>query len=126
MSFSVPSKNAGTYDVQSVSITATPETGVLELGCIFGEGSQAQSCILTICRKENNNIIEPSCMNVHIDRNILTEMIKNLSSGLYTIIEVAEVERDGNVTILRIGGALQLYDLEIITPIPPSTNSGLK
>lgn len=66
-------------------------------------------------------------MNVHMDRNNLTEMLalKNLSSGLYTIIEVAEVERDGNMTILRIGGALQLYDVEIITPHPPTTYSGL-
>lgn len=59
----------------------------------------------------------------HFDR---LKRKKTLPSGLYTIIEVAEVERDGNVTILRIGGALQLYDLEIIISIPPSTNSGLK
>ena len=62
-------------------------------------------------------------MNIHIERNNLTEILalKNLSSGLYTIIEVVEVERDGNMTILRIGRALELYDVEIITPCPPTT-----
>ena len=42
-----------TYDVQSVSGTSRAIPGGLELDCTFAEGSQAQSCILTVCRLEN-------------------------------------------------------------------------
>ena len=105
-----------------MSSTVIPETNGLELSCTFAEGSQAQSCILTLCKKENY-IIEGSCLNIHVSRNVSIERISNLSPGLYTITEVAEVESDGNVTILRSEEALELFDVVIITH---STSPGLK
>ena len=61
-------------------------------------------------------------MNVHVSRNVSAERIMTLSPGLYTIAEVAEMESDGNITIIS-SGALELCDITII-PIYPSTNPG--
>ena len=60
-------------------------------------------------------------MNVHLSRNIIR--VVTLSPGFYTIAEVAEVESDGNVTIIRSEVALELFDI-VITPIHHSTNPG--
>ena len=112
----------GTYDVQSVNGSAI--AGGLKLSCTFADGSQAQSCILTVCKMENDIIVEGSCINTTITRDpqFLTSsgQLTNLQPGLYAISEVAEVESDGIVTVLRsTGEALQF----MITEPPPTTTS---
>ena len=98
--------------------------GGLELSCTFADGSQAQSCILTVCKMENDIIAEGSCMNTTITRDLqsLTSsgQVTNLQPGLYTISEVAEAESDDVVTILRSAG--QVLRLMITEP-PPTTTS---
>ena len=87
--------NVDTYDVQSVSGRAIP--GGLELDCTFAEGSQAQSCILTVRRLENG--IEEYCMNLTIVRE--NPQQSGQLTGVYTVKNVAEIESDGSVTLLR-------------------------
>ena len=113
----------GTHDVQSVNGSAI--AGGLKLSCTFADGSQVQSCILTVCKMENDIIVEGSCMNTTITRDPQSlkssGQVTNLQPGLYTISEVTEVENDGAVTILRpTGEALQF----MITELPPSTAPG--
>ena len=98
--------NTDTYDVQSVSGRALP--GGLELSCTFAEGSQAQSCILTICRIEN--AMEVSCMNATIGREDRQSGIQllGLQRGLYVLRKVAEVERDGQLTVHGIIDTIEL------------------
>ena len=104
-----------TYDVQSVSGRAIP--GGLELDCTCAEGSQAQSCILTVCRLEKG--MEEYCMNLTIIRENLQQsgQLTGLQPGLYTVKNVTEVECDGSVTLLRRTVDLQLT----ITEPPPTT-----
>ena len=103
----------GTYDVQSVSGSATAEGR--ELNCIYVEGSQAQSCVLLIC---NSSL----CISVIIPRDYQSnfiEQVNQLQFGDYTITAVAEIEEDGEVTSLRTRAALELMitfpPLEVIT-----------
>ena len=91
----------------------------LEFNCTFAEGSQAQSCILTVC----NNMEEwEFCKNVTVSRSpqstIATVLLNNLPPGIYVIREVGEVERDGTVTFLS-QRELVIIDLEI-----PLTRTG--
>ena len=111
----------GTYDVQAVSIDSIP--GGLELSCTFASGSQARSCVLTVCRVENEVIDEGSCVNIStITRNeqsISTQQITNLQPGhVYILKEVAEVESDGSVTIMLNRGIQPQYII-----VEPSTIS---
>ena len=118
---------SGTYDVQSVNITALP--GGLELSCTFVSGSQAQSCLLTVCRVEDGSSCIP---NTTLTRNdsgspTFTKLVTNLPPGMYTIRQVAEVERDGEVTVVRgidVGGAINVSDVitTSATPSSPSSN----
>ena len=98
--------------------------GGLELSCTFADGSQAQSCILTVCKMENDIIVEGSCINTTITRDpqFLTSsgQLTNLQPGLYTISEVAEVESDGGVTIFRRRGEVLEF---MITKSPLTTTS---
>ena len=107
--------NIDTYDVQSVSGRAIP--GGLELACTFADGSQAQSCILTVCRLENG--MEEYCMNLTIIRENLQQsgQLMGLQPGLYTVKNMIEAESDGSVTLLRRAVELQLT----ITEPPPTT-----
>ena len=110
-----------TYDVQSVSGTAI--AGGLELSCIFAEGSQAQSCILTIYRilnSETRKSMEIFIANVTISReNAQTSgQVLSLELGEYVVREVAEVESDGQVTIHRRRDVLSLV---ITEPAPTTT-----
>ena len=57
-----------TYDVQSVSGRVIP--GGLELSCTFAEGSQAQSCIITLHRIVENGM-EFHCEHIHQQRELL-------------------------------------------------------
>ena len=95
--------------------------GGLELSCTFGEGSQSQSCILTVCRTENG--ITEFCKNITINReeNIESGQINNLQPGLYTVREVAEVENNGQLTIHRKKNVLELR----VTESSTATKSGL-
>ena len=97
-----------TYDVQLVNGTILPQDGGVELSCTFAEGSHAQSCILSICRMEDD--IEEPCMNITINReeNTVNGQIINLQPGLYIIREVAEVESDGQLTFHRKKNVLEL------------------
>ena len=103
----------GTYDVQSVSGSATAEGR--ELNCTYAEGSQAQGCILMIC---NSSL----CINATIPRDSQSkfiEQVNELQFGDYAITAVAEIEEDGEVTSLRTRDALELMiafpPLEVIT-----------
>ena len=97
-----------TYDVQLVNGTVLPQDGGVELSCTFAEGSRAQSCILSICRMEDD--IEEPCRNITINReeNTVNQQIINLQPGLYIIGEVAEVESDGQLTVHRKKNVLEL------------------
>ena len=92
--------------------------GGLELSCTFAEGSQAQSCILTVCRLENG--MEKYCRNVTINRERLQEsgQLTGLQPGFYTLRNVIEIESDGSVTIQRRTDVLQLN----INEPPPTTS----
>ena len=118
---------SGTYDVQSVNVTAIP--GGLELSCTFLSGSQAQSCLLTVCRVEDGLSCIP---NITITRNggspTSTELVNDLQPGMYTIRQVAEVERDGNVTVVNVRGidvgeVVNVTEV-ITTSATPSSPSG--
>ena len=65
-------------------------------------GSQAQSCLLTVCTVEDGSSCIP---NTTITRNggslTFTEEVNDLPPGMYTIRQVTEVERDGEVTVVR-------------------------
>ena len=73
--------------------------GGLELSCTFAEGSQAQSCIMTLYRILENGM-DGFIMNVLISRvNPQTNRrVLNLDLGEYFVRDVAEVESDGQVT----------------------------
>ena len=79
--------------------------GGLELRCTFAEGSQAQSCILTVCRMENE-----FCTNIIISRENSQSVgqITNLQPDVYIVKVVAEVESDGQVTIHKRTDVLEL------------------
>ena len=107
-----------TYDVQSVSGIATP--GGLELSCTFADGSQAQSCILTIYQILENGI-KIFIANITISRENpqVSGGIANLELGEYVIREVIEVENDGQLTIHRRRDVQKL----VITELAPATTS---
>ena len=98
--------------------------GGLELSCTFVNGSQAQSCVLTVCRVEDGS----SCLlTTTITRNggslTFTEQVANLPPGMYTIRQVAEVERDGEVTVVRgidVSGAVNVVAAPTTTATPSS------
>ena len=77
----------------------TAIVGGLELNCTFAEGSQAQSCILTVCRMEID-IIE-SCWNITISRDDPQTSARqtDLQPGVYVVSKVAEVESDDQIII---------------------------
>ena len=94
--------------------------GGLELSCIFAEGSQARSCILSIYR-----ILEIGTdrfvVNVSISRedSRSSGQVVNLELGEYVIREVAEVESNGQVTIHNRRDILKLMVNE---SAPPTTS----
>ena len=91
----------GTYDVQSVNISAIP--GGLELSCTFVNGSQAQSCLLTVCRVEDDNAVEGLCISITIRNTYMftsTKQINNLQLGKYTITHVTTTS-GGEVNTVR-------------------------
>ena len=112
--------SSGTYDVQSVSASAI--AGGLELSCTFATGSQARSCVLTVCRVEDNSILKESCTYSTISRNnnsltsIKQEPIS--TSGMYSIVQVGEVESSGRVTVVELMGEISILYLP-----PVSTTS---
>ena len=76
-------------------------------------GSQAQSCLLTVVyiyTVEDGSSYIP---NTTITRNggslTFTKPVTNLPPGLYTIRQVAEVERDGEVTVVRGIAVREVY-----------------
>ena len=111
--------------MQSVNITALP--GGLNLSCTFVSGSQAPSCLLTVCRVEDVSSCIP---NTTITRNggslTFTKLVTNLPSGMYTIRQVTEVERDGEVTVVRgiYVGEVQVTDTQPTTSATQSSPSG--
>ena len=109
-----------TYDVQSVSGIAI--AGGLELSCTFAEGSQAQSCTLTIYKTMSlENGMEIFIVNITIGRENpqISGRVSNLELGEYVVREVAEVESDGQVTIHKRRDVLKL----VITQPSPATTS---
>ena len=94
--------------------------GGLELSCTFAEGSQAQSCILTVCRMENS--MEDCCRNLTINRESPQQsgQVTGLQPGLYTLRNVIEVESDGSKTIHeRTNVLLQLNITESLPTTAP-------
>lgn len=89
--------------------------GGLELNCTFSEGSQAQSCILTIYRILENGM-DIFMKNINISRVdpllALSGRVLNLDLGEYVVREVAEVESDGQVTIHSRRDVLKLVITE--------------
>ena len=116
----------GTYDVQSVNIAAIPSG--LKLSCTFVSGSQAQSCLLTFCSVENNNISFDSCVSRVINRNsnslTFTKQVTGFLPGTqYTIFRVDEVERDGSLTTVRVPGITGQHAIVAEYPTIPSNAS---
>ena len=72
--------------------------GGLNLSCTFAEGSQAQSCILTVCTDSTEPEI---CRSINVSRRDpqTSGHLIGLEPGLYTVREVAEIESDGQVTV---------------------------
>ena len=87
----------------------------LELNYTFAEGSQAQSCVLTVCRIKNNM---EECKNLNISRESpqKSSQLTGLQPGFYVVRNVTEIESDGNMTIHRRTDVLQLN----ITEPPPT------
>ena len=115
---------AATYDVQSVNGSAI--VGGLNLSCTFAEGSQAQSCILTVCKVENGNSEGDSCMIITIARNrqlsTSSNQVTNFEPGLYSIRNVEEIESDSAITTVQLGVLLNSLNFWIVEA-PPSTPS---
>ena len=111
----------GTYDVQSVNISAL--AGGLELSCTFVSGSQAQSCLLTVCSVEDCSV--NTTVNITRNGGSLTFAKEvSLQAGMYTIGQVAEKESGGEVTVVRgiaVGEAVNVIDVNT-TSAPPSGN----
>ena len=95
--------------------------GGLELDCIFADGSQAQSCTLTISRLLEGGM-DRFVVNVSISRvnSHSSGQVLNLDLGEYVVREVAEVESDGQVTTHRRRSILTL----LITKLAPIATSG--
>ena len=89
--------------------------GGLELNCTFAEGSQAQSCVLRVCRIENDT---EKCKNLSIRRESpqKSSQLTGLQPGYYVVKNVTEIESDGSMTIHRRTDVLQLN----ITEPPPT------
>ena len=106
-----------TYDVQSVSGRAIP--GGLNLSCTFVEGSQAQSCILTVCIDGTRPEI---CRSINVSREDpqTSGHLIGLEPGLYTVREVAEIESDGQVTVHIRRDVLKL---QITKPLSTTTST---
>ena len=103
-------------------MSGAARVGGLELNCTLAEGSQAQSCILNVCRIENG--VLGSCTNILTigrDDPQTAGRISNLPPGLYAVREVAEVESDGQITILERKNILELRIPDTI----PSITQGL-
>ena len=105
-----------TYDIQSVDGRAI--AGGLELSCTFAEGSQAQSCILTIYRVLENGVEIISNITISRENPRVSGQVSNLELGEYVVREVAEVESDGQITIHRRRDVLKL----VITEPAPTTS----
>ena len=97
--------------------------GGLELSCSFAEGSQAQSCIVRVCRLENG--MEEYCRNLTINRDPerLQEsgQVTGLQPGFYTLRNVIEVENDGSMTI---HGRTDILQLNITEPLSTTSPTG--
>ena len=101
----------GTYDVQSVSGRAI--SGGLELSCTYAEESQAQSCILEIC---NSIITNGSCRNVIIARG--SQLSDHTQPGMYTVTVVGEIEKNGEITSIKIhDNNIPLQYMIIVPPL---------
>ena len=99
--------HTGSYDVQSVHIESAPDSDRFEVSCTFIKGSSAQGCLLTVCERVDDVIDNDSCINVTIMRDpgwptATQEIAHEFGSGILTITAVAEIERDGHVTIVRL------------------------
>ena len=75
------------------------------MNCVFIRGSQAQGCRLTICQKQGNDTLaQPQCRNVTIRRDqnhySSNKTVTGFNSGLYTISQVTEIEKDGSETVV--------------------------
>ena len=94
--------------------------GGIELSCTFAEGSQAQTCIITLYRTVENDM-EIFIMNISISRENpqISGRVSNLELGLYIIREVAEVESDGQVTIHNRRNVLEF---SVTEPAPITTS----
>ena len=97
--------------------------GGLELSCMFATGSQARSCVLTVCRVEDNSILKESCTYSTISRstNSLTSSKQEpiSTSGMYSIVQVGEVESSGRVTVVELMGEISIYLPPVSTTSTP-------
>ena len=105
-------------------MSGTAIAGGLELSCTFAEGSQTQSCILTIYRTLENGVgifIANMTINRSSRENPQTSgWISNLELGEYVIRQVTEVESNGQITIHRRRDVLYLM---ITEPAPTTSES---
>ena len=114
---------AGTYDIQSVCVSAIASG--LNLSCTFAEGSTAQGCILTVCKVETERNEENSCTNITVVRNRQTSssdfQVTTLEPGIYTITQVQEIESDGVITTVQLENSI---NVSVEQPSHPSTTPG--
>ena len=115
---------SGTYDVQSVSVLPSNESDVLHFICTFIRGSRAQGCRLTTCQEVamgNGAVKQTQCRNITIlrdqNQSLSTQIINGFGhAGLYTIIQVVEIERDGSETTHQLIPELDISNIYYTDP----------
>ena len=101
---------AGTYDIQAVSLTEEGP-GSLKLTCNFLGNSTAQGCRLTLCKLDDE--VSLPCMNVSLSRDSPIVVLEDLVGGVYMITLVADLEEDGNLSVLSDLSPLALQQIAL-------------
>lgn len=115
---------AGTYDVQAVSLAAV-SAGSVRVSCSFLANSSARGCRVTFCKLEVGEMSSPSpCKEIELSLDSPTSIVMGLPEGVYKITRVADVEEDGNLSVLSDVSPLVLLAISVMEPdmgttIPP-------
>ena len=121
--FDVLFVRAGTYDIQAVSLTVDGP-GSLKLTCDFLANSAAQGCHLTLCKLEDGgDAFSLSCMEEVLSRDNHIVVLRGLVEGVYMITLVADMEVDGNLSVVSDLSHLALQQVVLWRGQPVTANS---
>ena len=118
---------AGTYDIQSITISARP--GALAVECTFVTGSQASICQLTVCELTQGTVEPSTCQVVRVPRNpsspVSAKFLEGLQPGLYTVQSDSVLAEDNagvqtQFTSEQVS-VLGLVDVHVTEPPPTTT-----